>query len=279
MNASRFQSSALNLTEKNDIVYVAFSKHQFYLRAHISSFVLHQGQTPVSPFMNFDYNLSDLIDRDYIRVANNTLLHKCDELWVFGPVSDGVLVEIHLARKLGKPVRYFRITRAQRFEEVAASDVELEDVSAWMWDRELSGQDIERWHPRLRFHKTYPLVYPAYSKRSFYWQTHISLYCLNRKTVPLNPFMLFRYFLGDSVPRDTVYRANNNIVRIADEVWTFGEIADGVLGEVVLKRRAGGEVKFFEIAANNPVRFRQMQAKSAVFEKPELERFRSELTA
>lgn len=277
MRAKSFQSEALNWTKKNDIVYVSVSKRSFYLRAHISAYVLGLGKTPVSPFMNFDYNLSDLVDRDSIRVANNTLVGKCDELWVFGDVSDGVLVEVHLARRQGKPVRYFRIVRDQTFEEISESQVGLEDVSVWLWERQTAGADLERWHPRLRFHKTYPLVYPAYSKRNFYWQMHISKFCLERKAVPLNPFMLFRYFLGDSVPRGLVYQANNNIVRVADEVWTFGEIADGVLGEVKLKRELGGAVKFFEIAGSNPVRFRRVKARSVRFEEPGLESYRSAL--
>lgn len=265
---------SLKWAEDTPIVYVAFSKHWFYLRAHVSAYVLAQGRTPISPFMNFDYNLGDLIDRDAIRVANNTLLTKADELWVFGPVSDGVLVEVYLARQAGKPVRYFTQKPDRSFVELEPEDVRLEDVSDWLWERVQAGQDISRWHPRLRFHKTYPLVYPAYSKRNFFWQMHISLFCLEQRVVPLNPFMLFRYFLGDGVPRETVYRANNAIVRLSDAVWTFGEIADGVLAEVRHKREHGGAVRHYAITQTNPVKFRLTSGQHIPFEEPELERYR-----
>ena len=87
--------------------------------------------------------------------------------------------------------------------------------------------------------------------------------------------MLFRYFLGDSVPRERVYEANNNIVRIADEVWAFGEIADGVLAEVKLKRELGGQTRYFEIIDSNPVRFRRIAPSAVRFEEPHLEQYRS----
>jgi hypothetical protein len=270
-------SDSISRSNANQIVYVALSKLHFYLRAHISKFVLDAGATPVSPFMNFDYNLLDLVDRDQIRAANNTLVTVCDELWVFGPVSDGVLVEVYLARQQAKLVRYFQITAAQRFVEITPDHVQLEDVSSWMWERLQTGQKLERWHPRLRFHKAYPLVYSAYSKHNFFWQNHISLYCLKQRVVPLNPFMLFHYFLSDSVSRERVYEANRAIVLLAEQVWVFGEVADGVLAEIKLKQEQGGHVKYFDIIDGNPVRFRRVKPSAVRFEEPQLESFRSVL--
>jgi hypothetical protein len=237
--------------------------------------LLTQDKVPISPFMNFDYNLAGLVPKDDIRTANNSLIKRCDELWVFGEVSDGVLVEIYLARKHGKTVRYFRFQPDSAIDEISQEDVLLEDVSPWMWEWIIHGKDLERWHPRLRFNKTYPLVYPAYSKHNFFWQMQISQFCLQKKTIPLNPFMLFRYFLGDSVPRDTVYRANNNIVKLCDELWTFGEISDGVLAEAKIKRSQDHPVRMYKIVDTNPVSFRRI--KSAVFEEAWLEEFQEVL--
>ena len=268
---------ALNWTEKSKIVYIAFSKHQFYLRSHISAYVLSAGHTPISPFMNFDYNLGDLVERQAIRIANNSLLHASDELWVFGPVSDGVLVEIYQAMRRKVPVRYFDLSKRVEIREISPDDVQLEDVSDWMWQMVLTGQNLERWHPRLRFYKSYPIVYPAYSKHNFFWQMHISKYCLDHKMVPLNPFMLFRYFLGDMVPREVVYRANNTIVQSADAIWVFGDIADGVLAEIKLARMTGRPVQYFAITQKNPVEFRRVASDRMQFELPDLERYRSEL--
>jgi hypothetical protein len=271
---SKYNHASLDLVQKSDIIFTSFSKRNFYLRSAISKFVLLQNKAPISPFMNFDYNLASLVPKDDIRIANNSLIARSDALWVFGDVSDGVLVEIYLAMKQEKPIRYFVLQDEETFAEIRQEQVHLEDVSPWMWDWIRGGKGLERWHPRLRFHKTYPLVYPAYSKRNFYWQMQISQFCLLRKSIPLNPFMLFRYFLGDTVPRETVYRANNNIVRLCDEVWTFGDISDGVLAEVKIKKDLGQPVRYYKISGNNPATFRQIQPSSATFEEPHLDEYR-----
>lgn len=260
------------LDQKNKIIFTSYSKRNFYLRSDISIFILKNGQTPISPFMNFDYNLAGLVPKDMIRVANNTLITKSDELWVFGEVSDGVMVEIYLAKKYRKPIRYFVPTKIpQVFEEIKPAHVQLEDISSWMWDWVQEGKDLSRWHPRLRFQKTYPLVYPAYSKRNFFWQMHISQFCLDNKRIPLNPFMLFRYFLGDTVSRQSVYEANAKIVGLCDELWSFGEISDGVLAEIKLKRSLKQPVRYYKVAGTNPFKLRQINARSVEFEEPELE--------
>lgn len=270
-----YTHSSLYLVQENQIIFTSFSKKNFYLRSEISKFVLMQDVTPVSPFMNFDYNLADLVNKDLIRIANNSLIKQCDELWVFGEVSDGVLVEIYLAQKNSKKVRYFKTpSKNDQFVETSTRDVILEDVSPWMWEWVLEGRDLARWHPRLRFDKIYPIVYPAYSKRNFYWQMHISQFCLQKRYIPLNPFMLFRYFLGDSVAREKVYTANNNIVKKCDELWSFGEISDGVLAEIKLKKNAKQPVRHYKIAQTNPVVFRKTNPKNAVFEDKALEEFR-----
>lgn len=267
--------SSLNLVQKNKIIFTSYSKKNFYLRSDISKFVLDNYKTPISPFMNFDYNLAGLVNKDIIRTANNSLIKSCDELWVFGEVSDGVLIEIYLAQKNNKNVRYFyKSQTGLAFREIKSEDVRLEDVSTWMWEWVMSGKNLSRWHPRLRFDKTYPIVYPAYSKRNFFWQMHISQFCLQNRRIPLNPFMLFRYFLGDSVEREKVYTANNNIVAMCDELWTFGEVSDGVLAEIKLKKDKNQPVEYYKIAKSNPATFRKVSSNSVEFEDPELEEFR-----
>jgi hypothetical protein len=278
--AERFKHESLGLDKKRKIVFASFSKKNFYLRNQISAYILLAGQVPVNPFMNFDYNLSGLVDKSMIRVANNTLIKKSDELWVFGEVSDGVLDEISLAKKLGLPVQYFRLDESfGKIRQIWEEDVRLEDISPWMWEWVQAGKSLERWHPRLRFKKTYPLIYPAYSKRNFYWQVHISKYCIEELVVPLNPFMLFRYFLGDMIPRESVYEANNNLIRICDQLWTFGEISDGVLAEIKQTKDSGKKVKHFRIIDQkpNPVTFKKILPSSISFEKEDgdLQSFRS----
>lgn len=95
-----------------------------------------------------------------------------------------------------------------------------------------------------------PLVYTAHSKLSFFCRDTICEYVLRSGAVPLNPFRMFEYFLGDRVERDLVRRANNTIVQAADETWVFGtEIANGVLFEIDLARKYSKPVKFFTLSA------------------------------
>jgi hypothetical protein len=258
----------MNKKTDNKFIFTSFSKRNFYLRSAISAFVLGLRKIPISPFMNFDYNLEGTVNKDLIRTANNTLIKRCDELWVFGEISDGVLVEIYLAQKNNMPVRFFVYDQTiNKFNEISRNNVVLEDVSPWVWEMVNLGRKLDRWHPRLRFNRIYPVIYPAYSKKNFFWQMHISKFCLEKKKIPLNPFMLFRCFLGDSVDRKNIYEANNNIVEMCDELWVFGEISDGVLKEIKLKEKAGGKVRYFKIIDGNPVGFRKILKKKAVPEK------------
>ena len=50
--------------------------------------------------------------------------------------------------------------------------------------------------------------------------------------VPLNPFMLFDYFFLDTIDRDIVREANNNVVLKSDEIRVFGPVSNWVLAEV-----------------------------------------------
>ena len=112
--------------EKMELVYPAHSKHNFYFRQHISKYVLEQGYVPLNPFMIFEYFMLDTVDRDLIRNANNNLVRRADQLWVFGEISDGVLAEIKLAKELEKPIRYFLIIKSREISEISENEVQFE---------------------------------------------------------------------------------------------------------------------------------------------------------
>lgn len=95
------------------------------MKNRISRFVLEQGRFPYNPFLNLDYFLSDSVDPDKIRECNNVFLKRSDELWVFGDISDGVQLEIEIARELDIPIRFFSIDN--EFEEVDYLKVEIEE--------------------------------------------------------------------------------------------------------------------------------------------------------
>lgn|SRR3990167_282355 len=119
--SQNFSHIALQLNQDKALIFTAMSKHLFYYRMFISKFVLELDKIPVNPFMSFDYFLTDAVNRDLIRNANNNLLKRSDELWVFGTISDGVLAEIKFAQRLHKPISYFRITADLRI--VAVEDL------------------------------------------------------------------------------------------------------------------------------------------------------------
>ena len=109
------------------MVYTAFSKRCFYFRQHISRFVLQHNCVPLNPFMIHEYFMLDTVDRQVIRDSNNILVERCDEVWVFGHVSDGVLEEIRLAKKHSKVIRYFTIVDSKEIEEISKESVLFEE--------------------------------------------------------------------------------------------------------------------------------------------------------
>lgn len=94
---------------KRKVVFAAMSKNNFYLREHIIKFILEKGCTPTCAFMMFSYFLLDTVEKRSLISANNELIRRSDELWVFGEISDGVREEIRLADKLKKKILYFDI--------------------------------------------------------------------------------------------------------------------------------------------------------------------------
>ncbi len=121
-----FDHPALNFTNRKPLVYTAMSKHLFYFRQHISKYVLETGAVPLNPFTSFEYFMLDTVNRDIIREANNTFVQKADELWSFGPVSDGMLAEIKIAKSTNKPIKYFSLVNSSYLTEVPKEEVIFE---------------------------------------------------------------------------------------------------------------------------------------------------------
>ncbi|MBA2369975.1 MAG: hypothetical protein H0V82_13305 [Candidatus Protochlamydia sp.] len=121
-----FEHVALTLKGGKPLVYTALSKTFFYFRMHISRYVLEQGCVPLNPFMLFEYFLLDAVERDVIRDANNSVVLRSDQLWVFGPISNGVLAEVLIARKNKLPILYFKIDN-KSIIPISQNEVELEE--------------------------------------------------------------------------------------------------------------------------------------------------------
>ena len=76
----------------------------------VSKLVLDEGYVPLNPFMLFDYYLLHTVPKQLVREAINNLLARCDEVWVFGTMSLGVKVQVGIAKRLKKPLRFYDIT-------------------------------------------------------------------------------------------------------------------------------------------------------------------------
>lgn len=106
----KFQHIAESLQIEKKVVFTAQSCRNFHQRMLICKHAFEQGVVPINPFNVFGYYLYELVERDMVRNGNNNLMKRCDELWVYGEASDGVIAEIRMFKKLGKPIRFFDIS-------------------------------------------------------------------------------------------------------------------------------------------------------------------------
>lgn len=118
-----FDHVAKHLQEAKKVVFTAQSCKNFHQRMLICKHAFEQWVIPINPFTLFGYYLYELVDRDLIRNANNNIIKRCDELWVYGEISDGVLVEIQMFQTLQKPIRYFDISHLpQTIQEITTTN-------------------------------------------------------------------------------------------------------------------------------------------------------------
>lgn len=116
-----------SVTGNMECVFTAHSKTNFYARNVICQHVFEKGYIPINPYRSFGYFLDDRVDRDIIRNANNQMVFRCEELWVYGPISDGVLFEIAYALKCKKPVKFFSVgTSIEDIAEISVDDLKFE---------------------------------------------------------------------------------------------------------------------------------------------------------
>ena len=118
---------ALTIKPADMVVFTAMSKKYFYMRFFVTKFVLDQSVVPINPFTSFDYFLLDAVERDTVRHANNTLVARADELWVFGDIADGVRAEVIQAWQQHKTVRFFAFRNDKHIYEVEIGDLVYED--------------------------------------------------------------------------------------------------------------------------------------------------------
>ena len=72
-------------------------------------FAVSKGCIPLAPHLHYPQFMDD-DDKEQRELAlffALVLLGKCDELWVFGKLSDGMAREIAKAKKRGIPIKYY----------------------------------------------------------------------------------------------------------------------------------------------------------------------------
>ena len=92
------------------LIFCSHTRHIMHASLLISKFVIEQGHVPINSFTNFGYFLYELAPRHDITESINNIINRCDEQWVFGPITEGVRLEIEMCRQIGKPIRFFDIT-------------------------------------------------------------------------------------------------------------------------------------------------------------------------
>ena len=93
------------------VVFVAMNAKYFRFRELITKFVFKQGAVPINCLMIYGYYLYDMIPRVDIVKAYKKIVPKCDELWTFGEISDGIRDGMIIAKKNNLSIRYFDISR------------------------------------------------------------------------------------------------------------------------------------------------------------------------
>jgi hypothetical protein len=80
-----------------------------------------------------------------------------------------------------------------RPEEAPSSSKSAEAILAAIFDPVPEASPLEQLEQTIRHPKK--LIYCAMSNRNFYWRMHVSKLVLDEGYVPINPFMLFDYYL------------------------------------------------------------------------------------
>lgn len=94
----------------------------------VAKYVLEHDAVPLNPFNNWSYFMNDMVDRELVISANASLVGLSDEIWVFGPVADGVLAEMRMGMAQGKSIRFFSLGKTyEEIQEIGIEDLTFEE--------------------------------------------------------------------------------------------------------------------------------------------------------
>ena len=95
------------------IVYIASkyagdTAHNTEMARRYCRYAINQGCIPLAPHLLLPQFLSEETERDLAISIDLRLLSLCEELWVCGEISEGMMREIEEAKMAGMPVRYVK---------------------------------------------------------------------------------------------------------------------------------------------------------------------------
>ncbi len=70
-------------------------------------FVVSKKCVPIAPHLLFPQFVTEATERGMAMKMDYLLLRRCDEVWAFGEITEGMAIEIEMADDEGKRVRYF----------------------------------------------------------------------------------------------------------------------------------------------------------------------------
>jgi len=79
--------------------------------------------------------------------------------------------------------------------------------------------------------------------------------------------MNWGYYLN-GVDKEQLTQANNTLIDLANEIWVFGDISNGVFNEILSARRKKKNIRYFTVA-KSPAEITEIAVDAVTFE-PEL---------
>ena len=89
--------------------------------------------------------------------------------------------------------------------------------------------------------------------------------------------------MNDMVHRDFVARGNYNLILLAEEIWVFGSIADGVYEEIKMAHAMGKPVRYYSLGKRlediDDAEIKEIEFEKELFEKYTKEEIEKEIWA
>ena len=92
------------------------------------------------------------------------------------------------------------------------------------------------------------VVFTAQSCKNFHLRMLICKHAFQMWVVPVNPFMVFGYYLYELVDRNLVRNWNNNLIQRCDELRVYWDISDWVLAEIIMCKKKWMPIRYFDIS-------------------------------